>query len=451
MRVRKDAALIGIFIVALLLSGLVLGEERPILISKLFAIVVLVLNVLMCLRTRKTPAILLLSVILTYFNYSFCYMFYGNGQKALLDPNMIKMTIEWETKLKGIAVVLFFNLILYMYIPKIGMKAGCFLKEFNKERKTEFFIIPIIMVLIFIGIFCIERRSDAESYYVAISPFYEYSYILVIFALYCAKSRNWRIVIWIISALLCIQDLYYGGRVTTLQIGLVFAMLYGNKWVRIDTVIPVMMIGVILFRAISLYRMSYSLENVIYERLIEDTMQGGMALDTAYFAYHSSLGFVKAIEEVPVWFRLRNMGGILMNSFGIKTSMLADTANSIIKDLGYFTVGGGVMPIYFYFWMEISSLLLFSLLVGWIFDKLGRLIKSILYGDLAKLILIVICVTTPRWYLYTPLIFFKTGLFLTPLLFGMLKIGEAFIYHNGRMRISVRKKNRINIVLRSAR
>lgn len=98
------------------------------------------------------------------------------------------------------------------------------------------------------------------------------------------------------------------------------------------------------------------------------------------------------------------------------------------------------MPIYFYFWMEISSLLLFSLLVGWIFDKLGRLIKSILYGDLAKLILIVICVTTPRWYLYTPLIFFKTGLFLTPLLFGMLKIGEAFIYHNGRMRISVRKK-----------
>lgn len=439
MKVRKDAALIGIFTSALLLGGLILGETRPVLISKVFAVAVLILNALMCLRTRKTPAVLLFSMILTYFNYSFCYMFYGKGQNALHDPHLIEMTLEWGTKLKGIAIVLFFNLILYIYMPKIKMQAGCFLKEFNKERKTEFFIIPIIAALIFVGIFGIERRSDADSYYIAISSLYEYSYILIVFALYCAKSRNWRIVIWMIAIMLCLQDLYYGGRVTTLQIGLVFVLLYGNKWVRIDTIILAMVAGLILFRAVSLYRISYSFENVIYDRLVKDTLQEGLALDTAYFAYHTSLGFVKSIGEASAGLRLRSMAGILMNSFGIKTSMMADSAHSIIKDLGYFTLGGGVMPIYFYFWMKIPSLLLFSLLIGKIFDKLGRWVKTSQYSDLAKLILIVIYATVPRWYLYTPLIFFKTSLFLIPLLWVILKIGEAFVYRNGRICINIRK------------
>jgi hypothetical protein len=270
------------------------------------------------------------------------------------------------------------------------------------------------------------NREASFSYEVKISPLYEYSYIIFLFAVKYANTKLKEIFITTLAVLFIFQDTILGGRVTSLQIMLVFAITLFYKYITIKRILLFAFVGVLFLSVIGSYRANYSYNENIVANTFLYLKKNMFVLDTVTYAYGAGITQLYAADFISVEDRVISfynycINVILGSSYNFSEILNKETITNIPATASNYHInyGGSVFPIYFYFWF------------GW----LGVIISGILTSkyiaffskqksELGSLIFLAIIVTVPRWYLYSPLALFRGPLVLLPLLFFLLKFIE---------------------------
>lgn len=405
--------IIDLFIVVYVLNNIIYANYT-FKTNRNVALLALYLSVTLLFRTRKSIILFLSSIMIFYFNYSVIMKeyigFYKNVQSF-----MIYHTIYYY----GITINMF---VLFLIIFSRGMSIQKKIEvEFINRRYNSLILIIIFVVLMLIWFFAIDRQLS-DTYGVKITSIYEYAYLLFIFAFYYSKdSKICNNLFIILAGVFVVQDLYLGGRITSLQIILVvFYMNYKRLHLRRRELLYGISGGILLFNFVDVYRVSYSASGITIGTLIKGILDSRFTLNTAYNAYYTTVTHVVAHSSTVFDERLNNFYGFLCDLIGIELNNYR-YLSLYVRDLGLANIGGGWYMSHFYFWFGWIGVIGGSLLLVFIVNHIMRAIKC-RKKDLYMLQLITILSTLPRWYLYTPLSFYR-GIILVTVLYLLFEKG----------------------------
>ncbi|MDK2924158.1 MAG: hypothetical protein PWQ90_1599, partial [Pseudothermotoga sp.] len=121
-----------------------------------------------------------------------------------------------------IKLMAIFMLVLVMnYKSSDSRKESQYIVERVNSGVAFFFVYLVLLLILVFGI----RRGPLLTYEVRITPVYEYASILFILLYrYTARSKTKAKLFALLIVAFALQDLYYGGRVTTLRLITVYAL-----------------------------------------------------------------------------------------------------------------------------------------------------------------------------------------------------------------------------------
>lgn len=273
-----------------------------------------------------------------------------------------------------------------------------------------------ILLLIYIATFGINR-SISDTYTVNITALYEYSLLIFLFAYYYSGKHAFnKILILLLFIIITLQDLYFGGRITSIQLLILLFTTFFLKKLSFNGVIFYGFIGIFINSFIGVYRNTFSLEATSLVSTFIKLKDNLFVFDTPIYAYYASATHIAAENLVDTGTKIHSFlsfGSSVVLGINNEFSNLTN----FISNNFYLNIGGGLIPTYFYFWFGWFGVIFVSFLVVFILNK----IKTV-NTDFQKMIVIVIIATVPRWFLYNPLNLFRPLLILAVLyiLFSLL-------------------------------
>lgn len=379
------------------------------------SVLLLTISVLALIKVRKKLSLLIMFAMLLYFNYSIVYYFYLTDNRfsgsiyATFSHSSVAMT--------GLICLLLFNLIVYLFLPS-KIKEAKDVKYIREENNNSVLVLGTVVVCLLIFLFAYTRPT-VEGQRGSPSTIYEYSIILFIIGFYyCGKQKALRYCLIGVLLLVALQNLIFGGRVTGLQLFIVLLLTnfpHINKKILVigSVIVFVWMIGIGAMRA------RFSLSGI--GNVLLGAFKGGLALDTAYSSYHTSMTFIK-VEEITSFSSKMGMFGRWLLSMIFGGSLIEDS------NLAYYTLDfyphtfGGVLPVFMYFYLGFPGAIIIALLVAFYIRRL--FCKDC--GGLGKGLAIYIMATTPRWYLYSPSQMIR-GVMLFVLVFYAFKLVDYLL------------------------
>jgi len=353
---------------------------------------------------RKDTKLFITYFFIFYVNYSISINRYIH---VSLDGflNQINDTI---TKGEGIFILLFFISILILLSKECDTVINDTTKNHFVIEKGCNCIIGVVVILILITIFI------GSAYYKVFSgQLYEYSIIFFIIGFYFS-GRNIKIRLSMVAIMFiyAFNTFYNGKRVSVLQIIVVYFIMFHSYKISYKKTIPYIIGGVIFLTFISIYREGLGKFSILDVFIILKNRM--FAMDTAYYAYYTSLTFlkVKGIIDINEQFRLlRNFILSMFAGSRVVDSNLANYTKSF-----YFHYDGGILPYFFYFWLGWLGLPLAAIIVS-IYTNISSKIKLSSSG-FKKCLATYFCSIVFRWYLYSP-----TGLIRGVLLLLIVYLG----------------------------
>jgi hypothetical protein len=221
----------------------------------------------------------------------------------------------------------------------------------------------------------------------------------------------------------------WGGRVTSVQICLLLAVTFFYRFITVKRTIISFFAGVISMTIVGFYRVSYSLDENYFENIFNYLKTNLFVLDTATYAYGASMTFLYSMQFAPFGDRfisfINNVMYILIgSSFNMSDILNKNTITQLSDFSKNFHIhnGGGVFPIFFYFWLGWPGCILSGIGVA---KYLSYFSKQ--KDELGSLIFIALIITVPRWYLYNPITMFRGPLVFLPLVYFFIKIIEHIL------------------------
>jgi hypothetical protein len=271
--------------------------------------------------------------------------------------------------------------------------------RFNyKDNSIVFYFLVILVIAI--GFFSINR-FNVSSYYVAITPFYEYSVIIFGFLfLYSGNDLIKKIIITVIALLFIIQDFYYGGRITSVQIIVTLYLFYYKKvlspaliyFVSFSLISVLLLVGFTRTNQLTIFDFNFlSLRYLIS--------------DTATHSYYASATHLAALQDISSSKVFDLFYKFFLSLFGFDSYNLT----TYINDNHYVNVGGGMFFSHAYFYLREIGIFIFSFFAVKLINFRN---SSKIYNKLFGYFSIIFF---PRWFLYSPIVLFR-GAILFPLL-----------------------------------
>jgi len=264
------------------------------------------------------------------------------------------------------------------------------------------------------------------TYEVRITPIYEYASILFILLYrYTARSRRGTMFFTLLLIAFALQDLYYGGRVTTLRLITLYALtIYYPKLTKAKIVF-FSVLGIVLMTLVGSYRSAYFIAVGDVTKVVGSLLRSFFVNDTATFAYYASAAIVYASQNVPFSLRLRSLLEFTCSIFTGSRSFY--TADNLSKFSANFAshYGGSFVFSYPYFWFGFPGVIAFSILIVFMinaFDRHDKVLSSYLY--------IIVITSLPRWYLYGPLVLMR-GIFIGSLALSFVILVESVVKRKG--------------------
>lgn len=376
---------------------------------------ILLIDLYLLYKNRHNNLLLVINLIIFFFNYSICAGEYILQNSELGDD--LYSTSYGNLYIDGVFLLFIFEFIRLIFFRH---------KIKNIEIKTQSSPILFYLIysfLIYIAIFEVNREYSL-AYEVKITPLYEYSTLLFILLLYyCGKSNFRNIIAHLLAVIFIIQDMYYGGRVTSLQLILLFLIMKHKHLMKFEYIIIFFPIATLLFTVIGVYRSNYTFDISLISTTIEEIKSTGFVQDTAICAYLASITHINAHIHTDCFTEFTSFIAFISTIFfGSKASFLFGFDPELpdvttISQHFHWNVGGGLIFTWYYFWFGLSGVIIFTTLMFYT-------IKKIFYShkDIFILIAIAITLTLPRWYLYSPLAFLRGPFFILPILYTFFNI-----------------------------
>lgn len=419
---KKPLIVLKIFFVLCLLIY-INNFEVTLFTNKIDAVSTLLFSFLLLYKSRNNLPVTLAAFFIFYCNYSIIMGEYLTDGRLGIPVYEVKTVAIYGITIR--ALLLFTAIITLLYNGK-----SVNLSKFKLIPKDNILIFySLFFILIYILLFEVNR-GNMNSYSVRISPIYEYSYLLFLFSYYSSgKSIIRRFLIVSLLTLFVLQDFYYGGRITALQIILLFTVTIFVQKLSFKFIIFSGFVGILLNSLIGVYRSNYSLNSINLLDIFINLKNSFFVFSTPVFAYYASATHVAASQIVSLNEKLRSLIAFI-NSIFVGSNNEISNLTIYVSNNYFLNIGGGVIPSHFYFWMGWTGVILISSFLVLLLNKIGGLTS-----DFQKLCFIIVITTVPRWYLYSPLSLFRPLILLTILYIVFITTHKILLKVSNRNRI----------------
>lgn len=379
-------------------------------LSNIDAIMVLLFSVIVLIKARKNLGLFIMFVFIAYVNYSVVMGEYIFFESLSVPMQEVKTELVYGITIR--ILLMFISIIALLYNGKCVDVLNIRLSLKNNWIIFSAIIVVLICVL-FLGI----DRGALDSYSVRISPIFEYSKILFLFAYYYSgDKKNRKIVLFIVMSIFILSDFYYGGRITSLQILILMFITIFAKKITFKKVISFSGIGIVLNALIGAYRESYSIHTINVLNILNDMINNLFVFDTATFAYYASATHVAAFNVADTYTKINSFWNFL-KAVVLGTSNNSSDVTILVRANYFHNYGGGFMPTHFYFWFGWIGVIVIAIIIVLIVNSWDPT-----KGDFNKILYLAFIINSPRWYLYTPNQLFRGVMIIVPILFIILKI-----------------------------
>jgi hypothetical protein len=396
--------------------------EPSIQTNKFFGLFVIIFSLILLYKTKGNLFAFLIAFFILYSNYSIFVGEYLVGSDLGIPLYQLKTEHYYGT---AIRVLLFFISIVALFIkPRVVEKQNFILTP--KDNIVLFYALYFVLILIWI--FGIDRSANLDTYSVSITPIYEYATLIFLFAIYSSGFRRFRIITLMFMLLIFVlQDFYYGGRITSLQLILLFLVTIFLKKLSPKMIIVGGIIGILINSVIGAYRKKYSLDSMGVFDIVKGVFNNYFVFDTPVYAYYTTVAHLAATELMDWRIRIESFLAFIFAIF-TGNNELSDVTSYVTNNY-YFNYGGGLIPTHFYYWLGWLGVILIACILIIILNKIGSAKK-----DIWKIISISIVMTVPRWYLYTPLSLFRQVFLIVILYYAFI------VAHNSLLKIAGKKR-----------
>lgn len=350
----------------------------------------------------------------------------------LLLFSMIQISPEFLFNVRTTGFDFFYQEELYNIVIAILMVFTSILAVFYNQRRNEFLrsdftkengwvFSVLILISIYILIFGINRgTSSTYVYVVSITTIYEYFVMIYILAYYySSKSKISNLFLMLLGFFYIIQDFYYGGRISSVQLTILSAILFFPK-VKFKHILLLLLPAYLTLRLVEIYRTSNSFFDMNFLSVFANFKNPLENYQWNTFAevLYSSSGLVYAKNAVhTIIERLISFTDFIINIFigGVRPfGNIISYISANISPVG----GGGFLPAYFYYWLGWGGVILISFFVV----KMLNLESKERLNDFWKIVYILTLSMFPRWFYYSPLILIRFILFNFLIIYSILKI-----------------------------
>lgn len=399
LQVRKlaDCFLAFCGIAIFLLMGQTPGLEIPACIA------ILVQTAYAVLAVRHNRMLLLIYAVFFYACYSICYANYLHPIRTTMFTSLADTTSAYT----AVGILLLFTSFVVMLLPQHIEHSTSHKGMFMGEHDNALFVWVLALILVVIAIYGFGRPEAIGGSRGTPSALYEYSVILFIVGFYLAGSNTGlRVLLFAILLVFAAQNIVYGGRVTAVQLLLVaFYMLFSDRM----TTGQVVAVGAVFFVFfISFGVVRTSIWNDGLDSLVSafgSTLNRGLAWDTAYSSWHTSITFVEydgIISQGQHAYLLKQW----LTSIVLGGSLVPDSSLAAMTRAYFAHYNGGVLPVYCWFHLGYGGVVLIgayaSLLTSVIAHLSAVKAKSLIVAASLRLSMLYVTVTVPRWFLYSP-------------------------------------------------
>lgn len=384
----------GAFILLAITYGLT-GFRSP--LEEFCVSAIILLSVILCVRTRKNTLAFLVSFSIAYSNYSAMTANYSNGYA--LESTYDSMYAGTWVAAEGTFVLLLFMATVVLFLPSVIGRTdfGDFFARYDGRYSIPV-VLAILCLLAVIWVTCSSGfggsgRGDSNQ-------LFEYSYIIFILGFYFSgKRKSLQISMLSMAALFILQNVLTGNRAGVLGIILIiYALYFSQRW-GVGKALPVILVGFFAFQTIGIFREEIASSLGEIPQAIAQTVERRFVWDTASYAYHQSLAFVRLAHDAGLnelsYLAQRWFLSIFLGGSAVPDSLLATYVQQL-----YPGMGGGFLPLYGYCYFGILGVLLTGIGVSLVLRAISG--ASPMNRDIGLMLRLCLFATVFRWYLYSP-------------------------------------------------
>lgn len=408
----NNISYITMIVMSLINIAIILLYDDPSENQVIIGFLILLTSVMLMLRVKKAKTLFFLISIITYINASVAIIdcFYG-GEMLSAYQWALRHSEFNQTYAKSI--LLNTTLISLIITPRMIRRAT----ETNNiiiEQKNNLIIAYAgIAYIIFALIFGFERTNSIE-YISNAKPLYEYAILVFLFVWHYSKNnKTVNLILFVCALIYIVQGLYYGDRSSALVLMVLIFMLFYNK-ISVLRMMLLAVAGIMFANVVAIFR-DYS--TIGLSGMVNMLLNRGALLffsDTASYSYYAGITVVAsrlALPESPLYYLYKFIIAIFLGG----SSHLSEGADiTVLVRQVYYNGGGGLYPSYFYFWGQYLGVIIGAIILGFILYKVFS--KKTPYYLLLQYYLTIMCF---RWYLYTPMTFFRSTIFIFSLLYAL--------------------------------
>lgn len=396
--------------------------ENPNNRQLLIGCLIIISSVILMIRVRKAKTLFFLISIIGYINTSIAVLdgiyageMFSAYQWALRHSHYNQINLK--------SVLLTVSILSLLITPRMVKKATehSFL-EVERKRNLVISIGGLAFILIAL-LFGYERGIPGIGgvYVSNAKPIYEYAILVFLIVWFYGKGlKSVNTLLLMCSMVYITQGLYYGDRSSAMVLLALIIMVAINR-ITLGRMLFFMVFGILSANLIAIIR-DYAMLG--FDEILRRLLSKGPLLlfsDTASYSFYAGTTIVASrniLPETPLYYLAKF---ILAVFIGSSHAMTADADISAVVSKINYNAGGGLYPSYFYYWGEF-----FGVIVGAII--LGVVIYTVFTRKTPFFALFqyYLTIMSFRWYLYTPLTFFRTSLLIYSILFGLCFIFDKF-------------------------
>ena len=410
--------------------GQFLPDGFQVAIMALSGAVLLVFSVYAVYEMRGNILVMLLNIMLLYFNYSLVVAVYWKANA--LNPIFTGYTREEFLKCINIELLFYGAYVLFL-------DGKIVVDKFVYVRKAtpKYFVVAMCSLYIALAPFLFYHTESFGVRGIITAP-YEYSLIVMIVGLCFSKRKVTAILplavasLWIIA-----HGLMHGERILALQMIIIWGVYLLLHKLTIKLIVPACIVGVFSFTVFGIFRGATSLDGDFVKSTVNHLLNERMANDTSYYAYWASMSIERFAEATPFFERLlyfiKYVGYVFLGSIipNFNLSTLSVQLNV--------HVGGGWLPFYTYFWGGYIGSLLTGVGLAALLNKATNLHKK---RNFLNYLAIYLVATAPRWYLYAPATLTRGVLFFALFYGGCCLVGKLLPFLIDRVKIMAQKRRK---------
>lgn len=304
-----------------------------------------------------------------------------------------------------------------LFLTTISISIG---KINEKEYKIVYDYNPIIFfvclaVLIYSLIFGFDRGT-VGIYSSNTNVLYEYAIIIFLFAWIHTKNNKYMKGILVLYAIVyCLQGLVFGDRSSAFPMILMLFLLLYNKKYTIKHILIAGLGGIFLANIIDIFR---NTGFIFDSSVIKEVLDRGLFVNTISYSFYGGTQVIRYGMNSTLQFEhfLNYMSSIFTG--GSSEYTLTVIANAA----GYINKGGGMSHVYFYYWIGYFGTIIFGIFMG-------RIINYIYNSDtkFSNILKITVTIFLIRWFVYYPVAFFRTAIFVPAICYIMCVLFKKII------------------------